>query len=517
MSRSDRFTKLDHFLIFGSADRTYHVVPRAFDKAPVLAALEEDGVRTVRRVLELAETGRAPRDAPAIYTLAAAAKLGSAAAKKAAFAAMPRLCRTAAHLFAFARDLERFGGWGRATRRAIGRWYTRIPATPLAYQTVRFPSRDGWSHRDLLRLAHPQTTDPEQRAIFAHLAGIGRDLGTEAPAGATRILWARERVQRATSAREVAALIREHRLPEESVPAVWLDDVLVWEALLEDMSLPALLRNLRSLTRIGLARPFGAHAAAIASRLADRDALRKARLQPMAILFALAAYKLARPAPVPELLNALDAAFYAAFDNVEASGKQLVFALDVSSSMRCGKLAAATPAPGMTPMLASTAMSLVAAGTEKRATFLAFTADGWSNGQGGVGGVREVELGSRMRLGAAYDRVARLPFGGTDCALPMAWARAQRVDADTFVVLTDDEAWTGGAPAQRALAEYRAARGRDAKLVVVGMSSTGFQVADPADAGMLDVVGFDATVSPLLADFARQNSGTRDSSNSLEN
>jgi 60 kDa SS-A/Ro ribonucleoprotein len=35
------------------------------------------------------------------------------------------------------------------------------------------------------------------------------------------------------------------------------------------------------------------------------------------------------------------------------------------------------------------------------------------------------------------------------------------------------------------------------------MTSNGFAIADPDDAGMLDVVGFDASTPPVLADFAR--------------
>ena len=44
----------------------------------------------------------------------------------------------------------------------------------------------------------------------------------------------------------------------------------------------------------------------------------------------------------------------------------------------------------------------------------------------------------------------------------------------------------------------------EAKAVVVGMTSNGFTLADPDDRGMLDVVGFDATVPALIADFIRQ-------------
>jgi len=45
--------------------------------------------------------------------------------------------------------------------------------------------------------------------------------------------------------------------------------------------------------------------------------------------------------------------------------------------------------------------------------------------------------------------------------------------------------------------------GSAAKLVVVGMVSNGFSIADPSDAGMLDVVGFDAAAPAMIADFIR--------------
>jgi len=43
--------------------------------------------------------------------------------------------------------------------------------------------------------------------------------------------------------------------------------------------------------------------------------------------------------------------------------------------------------------------------------------------------------------------------------------------------------------------------GIPARLVVVGMASNGFSIADPADGGMLDVVGFDTVTPQVIADF----------------
>ena len=95
-----------------------------------------------------------------------------------------------------------------------------------------------------------------------------------------------------------------------------------------------------------------------------------------------------------------------------------------------------------------------------------------------------------------------LPFGGTDCALPMLYAQAREREIDTFVIYTDSETWAGDVHPAQALRDYRQASGIDARLVVVGMVSNGFSIADPNDPGMLDVVGFDTATPQLISDFA---------------
>jgi 60 kDa SS-A/Ro ribonucleoprotein len=57
-------------------------------------------------------------------------------------------------------------------------------------------------------------------------------------------------------------------------------------------------------------------------------------------------------------------------------------------------------------------------------------------------------------------------------------------------------------PAQ-ALEHYRQKTGIPAKLVVVGMVSNGFTIADPNDPGMLDVVGFDTATPDVIGEFSR--------------
>jgi 60 kDa SS-A/Ro ribonucleoprotein len=124
-------------------------------------------------------------------------------------------------------------------------------------------------------------------------------------------------------------------------------------------------------------------------------------------------------------------------------------------------------------------------------------------GGGGDSGLKELAISPRQRLDDVCRQVDKLPFGGTDCALPMIWAERNRVEVDTFVIYTDNETWAGSVHPAQAIRAYRNARGIAAKVVVVGMTSTGFSIADPNDAGMLDVVGFDAATPAVIGDFAR--------------
>jgi 60 kDa SS-A/Ro ribonucleoprotein len=119
-------------------------------------------------------------------------------------------------------------------------------------------------------------------------------------------------------------------------------------------------------------------------------------------------------------------------------------------------------------------------------------------------GLTRLAISPRQRLDDVVRAVSDLPFGGTDCALPMLYAQAAGREVDTFVIYTDSETWAGDVHPVQALRDYRRASGIDTRLVVVGMVSNGFSIADPADAGMLDVVGFDTATPPLIADFARR-------------
>ena len=235
-------------------------------------------------------------------------------------------------------------GWGRGLRKAVGNWYTQRPITDAVYQAVKYRSRYNWTHRDLLRKAHPNAIDPQMDALFAWITKGTLPLWDEHPD--LRLILAYEDAKTA-GPNDLARMIELRQLTWEMVPSEMLDKEVVWRALGRAMPMTALLRNLATLTRVGVIAPMDS-------------------------------------AWVCEILKKI---------------------------------------------------------------------------------------------------------GTMNLIHPIA-------------VLTDSETWAGNIHPVEALRQYRRKSGIPAKLVVVGMVSNGFSIADPDDAGMMDVVGFDSAVPELITDFA---------------
>jgi len=517
----DDWARLRRFLILGSESGSYYAGEFTLTRENAQAvgrAIRGDGPRAVNEIVAVSEQGRAPKNDPALFALAMAAGLGDEVTRRAALEALPQVARTGTHLFQFATFVEQFRGWGRSLRRAVGGWYASRPVDALAYQAIKYRQRDGVTHRDLLRLSHPAGTvsagNPSLEVSPAHAAMFEWIVRGVASDGLPRVVEGFTRAQAAETPKQSAALVREYRLPREAIKPEHLTSPEVWAALVEDMPLTALIRNLATMTRVGVIAPGSEGTNKVIAELGDAERIRKARAHPIAVLAAHRTYGAGRGDrgrgewnPVREIVDALDAAFYTAFKNVEPTGKRLLLALDVSGSMLGGQVAGV---PGLTPRDASAALALVTAATESRYEIVGFFAGLRGFSKRGMGrfaartdALTPLSISPRQRVDDAVRTVSGLPFGGTDCALPMLYAQAAKREIDTFVIYTDSETWAGDIHPPQALRDYRVASGIDARLVVVGMVSNGFSIADPTDPGMLDVVGFDTATPQLIADFAR--------------
>jgi 60 kDa SS-A/Ro ribonucleoprotein len=521
----DKWARLDRWLVLGVEGATYYASEQKLTRENALSLLEclsENGPRTVARIVEISTAGRAPKNDPAIFALAIAAGHEDPATRKAALDALPKVCRFGTDLFHFVRDVEGFRKWGRGLRRAVAAWYNVKPADKVAYQAIKYQQRDGWSHKDLLRLSHPTAPTPEHDALYRWITGGLEGLSRESargkaisPAELPAMIRGFESLRASTNRKQVIALIREHRFTHEMLLSEWKNDPEIWEALLEEMPQTALIRNLGKMTAIGLLAPMSEASRKVARQLTDAGRLQRARVHPIALLSALKVYEQGHGeraqrranalswSPDRQIVDALNDAFYLAFKGVPPTGKNHLLALDVSGSMTSGAIAGI---PGLTPRVASAAMAMVTARVEPEFAVVGFTAavKGYG-GQWGGGdvGLTPLPISPKQRLDDVLKLVDGLPFGGTDCSMPMIWATKNRIVVDTFVIYTDNETWAGKVHPFQALREYRQKMGRPAKLIVVGMTATGFSIADPKDPGMLDVVGFDSAAPQVMADFTR--------------
>lgn len=518
----DDWKRLDRFLILGSEGGTYYVGERDLTKQNaecVDRLLHLDGKRVVARIVEVSDKNIAPKNDPAIFALAVCLKKGDLETRRAAKAAVTKVCRIGTHIFQLAENLKHLGGWGRVTTSSIAGWYEGQTADRLASNLVKYRNRANWTHTDLLRKVHPHTQDEKLQALFRWVTKGGdrgertverkKKVGTQYETLKThqyrslvgvelpKLIEGFERVQKATDPREVVKLIRDYELPREALPTQFLDDVKVWEALLmsgKGMPFTAMIRNLGKMTAIDLIKPLSAVEKYVVEKLKDTEGLKKARVHPFAILMAQAVYSQGAGfrgglswKPSQRVSDALNDAFYEAFANVVPSGKRHYLGLDVSGSMG---------SPIMNSALScrdgSAAMALITMRTEP-----------WHYVAGFTTGLVQLDISPKMRLDQVVKKISNLSFGGTDCAAPMLDALKRKLEVDTFVVYTDNETWAGSMHPSQALQKYRQETGIPAKLIVVGMSATEFSIADPNDAGMMDVVGFDASAPAVMADFAR--------------
>jgi 60 kDa SS-A/Ro ribonucleoprotein len=497
----DMWGYLDRFLILGSDKPSYYASAQKLTKDAaknVLTCLKADGTATVDRIVEISHSGRAPKNDPAIFALALASIFGNEDTSKYAYAALPKVCRTGTHLFQFVSTLDELGKWNAAAKRGVAAWYTKRMVDKTAMQVLKYQQRDGWSHRDVLRLAHVKPENDLQSNLFRYVVkgAEGMEQGMAIPP----LVIAYEELKRNPTKQNALRIISAY--PDftwEMMPTELQRDKDVMAALIPNMGVTALIRKLGQLTNLGLIAPLtkGSELGVVISRLSDAEALKAGRVHPITLLMALKTYAQGHGdrgsltwAPAKAVIDALNDAFYAAFDFIPTTGQGYLLGLDISGSMFGGAVAGA---PGLVPAEISAVMALAVAKRESNYEMYGFDTQ-----------PKQLKLSPTMRLDDVLMKMRSLRWsaGGTDCAQPMLLALQEGWSGvNKFCVYTDNETYAGSIQPVEALARYRAKHVRDAKLIVCGTSTTNFTIADPKDPGMLDIVGFDSAAPQLIQSF----------------
>lgn len=498
----DDFTRLRRWLILGSEKGTFYASAPVLTKENadvVLRCIKANGVKTVATIVELRD--RVPKLDLPIFALALCSAHGDENTRRMAHEAITEVCKTGTHLFQFCDFVDQMRSWGQGLKKGVSQWYEGKDPSQLAYQVIKYRQREGWTHRDVLRSAHPSAPTNEHSTIYDFICerGQGDEVDTIA---------AFQQAQQAERPADTVRLIEEYgnKLPREALRTEHVSDPAVQTALLNaGMPIGALVRNLGNLSRTGVVAPGSEGEKAVLETLGNAEAITKSKIHPINLLTALYTYRSGRGfrgtntwTPAANVIDALDAAFYLAFKNVEPTGKRRLIAIDNSGSMSWPS-SQIQGVPNFFARDAAAALALISVATGDPVTVCAFSAGRLSSNIGA--GLQPIPLTARQRLDDAVEAIRRAPGGGTDCSLPMQWASLRGDTFDSFEIYTDNDTWAGKIHPDQALRDYRAQRGVNSKLVVFAMTPTQFTIADPNDPGMLDVVGFDSAAPAIVSDF----------------
>ena len=507
----DDFKRLQRFLILGSESGTFYASEKKLTRenaSCVERCLAEDGHATVQHIVNVSYQGKAVKNDAAIFALALACCAEDVEVRKFAFASIPMVCRTGTHLFQFVENVKELRSFGKGLRQGIASWYNDKNVEQVAFQICKYAQRNGMSHRDVLRLVHPNAATDAHNALYRYI--VTGDIN----GGGERAVYSKDRknireynsvgqlpefiykfneLKHADEKRTIQ-LINQYGFTHEMIDTKHKNSAAVWEALAQKMPLHALLRNLNKMTAVGYLAPFSQGTKLVTSKLKDEVYIRGSRLHPLTILNALRQYSLGRGDkgsltwnPVPTVVQALDSAFYKSFDYVKPSNKNFLLGVDVSGSMSIQ-----IPGSNLTSCEVVGCIALAIAKHEPNYHIHGF-----------AGNFVDLGINASMNLGQVKKKIQIANFGSTDCSLPFLYAKSMKLDVDCFIVLTDCETYAGSVHPFQAIKQYRSVMNKpEARSVVLATTATRFSIADPSDPLMLDIPGFSTDVPKVISEFA---------------
>lgn len=509
------WSQLERFLIMGITGNSYYVTKQKMfveNRDIIFKCLAEDPQRTIDLIVKISVEGRGIRNMPCVFALSIAAASPIVEVRRHALMNLGKVCRIGTDLFAFDGFLTRKTptrkengkivrpahpqrGWSHMLRNAVAKWYNDHTPEELAFEVAKYQSRDGGDHLHMIQLSHVFGATPEHNEVIRWVLDKPEKYPYEV-AKLPEILRTKIALEKVDTLKDVLTILRETRAPEEFVPGQWKQHDEVWREIVKNLGTNAIFRNLCNLAHRGSLTTEVVRWL-VEERLNQR-AIERSRMHPIKILLGYAmyldGYRKQRNGNTQQwtvnnkLKAHLERCFEWGFKNVASTGKRVYLGMDISGSMGMGSCYEGVD--WMTPRVVSAAIANVFFRTEEHVVAKGFSTN-----------LITLPITKKMTLDQTVRAISGLPFGGTDCSLPMLDALKRREVYDLFLVMTDNETWAGRIHPHEALLKYRREVNANAKLCVLAMTPTSFSIADPSDSGMLDISGVDSNVYDILRNF----------------
>jgi 60 kDa SS-A/Ro ribonucleoprotein len=339
------------------------------------------------------------------------------------------------------------------------------------------------SLKDVVRMVHPKPADATREAFYAWL--IGKPYATE-------------RLPQALQSFERFKADRSAELPDVPFQMLTALDLQRedWARIAMRGGWQMVRMNLNTFARHGAFEVPGV-TEAVAEKLRDREAIKRARVFPYQLM---AAFQTARAGVPVAVKAALQDAMEFALENVlpfGAAGRaNVVVCPDVSGSMSSavtGRRRGATSAVRCIDVAALVAAAVLRASPGARV--LPFEQR-----------VVHVELNPRDTVMTNAARLAAVGGGGTSCSAPLKLLADWAESVDLVILVSDNQSWVdarscGATETMRQWARVKASN-PNAKLVCIDLQPHGTtQAAERPD--VLNVGGFSDNVFDVAARFAR--------------
>ena len=491
--KADTWSVLRRCLLIGTAQGSYYAGKHELtdEFVGVLSnaiALNPD---RVAQEIVYASDGRSLNNSAPLFALVLLSMGEAPEAKRAFQNIFPQVVRTGSHFYEWLSYTKSMRGFGKIVREAGTSWLSNADVKALAYQLLKYQQRQGFSHRDALRLFHVKPPTEDHNQLFQWVTQGWDSLPQEIPSNTMAQIWWYEWLKRHPEKSHEA--IAKGRLTHEMAAPVGKMDQQAWQLLFKEMPIGALLRNLGSLTELGVLSDANCrkNLEHVQSILNNRNHLRKGRIHPIDILKALKTYqsggKLGRSQktwqPSTRILSILERALELSFDVLPSTGKVFLHAIDVSGSMSYQSVSSI----GLTCCEIATTMALATAKAEKNYVIRGFATN-----------FRDLNITAQDSFSEAIAKASNQNFGGTDASVAYDWAIRKKFKVDVFCFWTDSESWAGNKHPSQALAEYRRRVNPQAKAVYVTLVPYNISLVDPKDSMSWDIAGFDPGTPRLI-------------------
>ena len=495
--KADLWQQLRRCLLLGTAQGSFYANKHELtnDFADIVWQAVAINPQRVAAEIAYASDGHAINNSAPLFALVLLSMDEAPAAKQAFQEVFLHVVRTGSHFYEWLSYTRSLRGFGKLVRTCGQAWLTKPDGKALAYQFLKYQQRHGYTHRDALRLFHVKPPTPDHQSLY-QWATQGWDTVPAAPPNeAMAQIWWYERVKRDPSLTLEA--IRQGRLTHEMIAPIGQMDRAAWQLLFEDMPIGALLRNLGSLTALGvLTASKHKNLKHLAERLQSKRQLRQGRIHPIDILKALKTYrsggKMGRSqktwTPVARVADILETALERSFEVVKPTGKTFLHAIDISGSMSWSTVSSV----GLTCCEIATTLALATAKAEENYIIRGFSTD-----------FRDLGITARDSFHSALKKASNQNFGGTDASVAYDWAIRQQAHVDVFCFWTDSESWAGKAHPSQQLAAYRKAVNPETKAVYVTLAPYRVSLVDPQDSNSWDFGGFDPAMPKIIQMIAQ--------------